>query len=344
MSSEGRLRLALYNTRAAVILWFAGVRDALCVWRCIEFFVHDPRILRKTGECFGLNGLIFLGSILLWDYGLSPGMQWLLRAVGSTAGAEYILACLQAVYILLWLLPVYCISFALSCVWYQELAELAMRWLQSHAAAAGDAAGERAGAKEAAGGSPLMVQMAHEVYRVVLFGVFYLQVSLLGYLPYIGKGLYLILVSWLYALYSFDYRWGLSRKHLQQRVAFFQQHWAFFLGFGCVCTIATCSWPFFKQAAIMNMAYPLFILVACKSDPLKAYKEVAQHEKAAGRSLTHPPLPIFSAATWMTSFILQNFYCTLQVPGMLAQHRWKVAAVAAAAVLACVLHTLSVHL
>ena len=69
---------------------------------------------------------------------------------------------------------------------YQELAELAMRWLQLHAAAAGDAAGERAGARDAAGGSPLMVQMAHEVYRVVLFGVFYLQVSLLGYLPYIG--------------------------------------------------------------------------------------------------------------------------------------------------------------
>lgn len=45
-----------------------------------------------------------------------------------------------------------------------------------------------------------------------------------------GKALYLVLVSWLYALYSFDYRWGLSRKHLQQRVAFFQQHWAFFLG------------------------------------------------------------------------------------------------------------------
>lgn len=45
-----------------------------------------------------------------------------------------------------------------------------------------------------------------------------------------GKPLYLVLVSWLYALYSFDYRWGLSRKHLQQRIAFFQQHWAFFLG------------------------------------------------------------------------------------------------------------------
>ena len=40
-----------------------------------------------------------------------------------------------------------------------------------------------------------------------------------------------------------------------------------------MCTVATCAWPFFKQAAIMNMMYPLFILVACKSDPLKAYKE-----------------------------------------------------------------------
>lgn len=27
----------------------------------------------------------------------------------------------------------------------------------------------------------------------------------------------------------------------------------------------------------MNMMYPLFILVACKSDPLKAYKEGTIH-------------------------------------------------------------------
>ena len=51
-----------------------------------------------------------------------------------------------------------------------------------------------------------------------------------------------------------------------------------------MCTIATCSWPFFKQAAIMNMAYPLFILVACKSDPLKAYKEGG---RAHGHLLPH---------------------------------------------------------
>ena len=55
-----------------------------------------------------------------------------------------------------------------------------------------------------------------------------------------------------------------------------------------MCTIATCSWPFFKQAAIMNMAYPLFILVACKSDPLKAYKE--------GGACARPPAPLAGTA------------------------------------------------
>ena len=45
-------------------------------------------------------------------------------------------------------------------------------------------------------GSPVMEQMAHEVYRVVLFGVFYLQVSLLGYVPYIGEPFASVRLSW----------------------------------------------------------------------------------------------------------------------------------------------------
>ena len=40
---------------------------------------------------------------------------------------------------------------------------------------------------------------------------------------------------------------------------------------------------------------------------------VAQHEKTAGRSLSLPALPIFTAATWTTTFLLQNLYSMLQV-------------------------------
>ncbi len=71
---------------------------------------------------------------------------------------------------------------------YQELAELAMRWLQLHADMLRSQAQDvkRQAPIEAARSSPLLEQMAHEVYRVVLFGVFYLQVSLLGYVPFVG--------------------------------------------------------------------------------------------------------------------------------------------------------------
>ena len=50
-----------------------------------------------------------------------------------------------------------------------------------------------------------------------------------------GNAAYFVLVSWLYALYSFDYKWSLTSRRLQERIAFFEQHWAFFLGAPRLC-------------------------------------------------------------------------------------------------------------
>jgi len=61
-----------------------------------------------------------------------------------------------------------------------------MRWLQSHERLR-DHLQEKSVSKDVGRGTPVMERMAHEVYRVVLFGVFYLQVSLLAYVPFIGE-------------------------------------------------------------------------------------------------------------------------------------------------------------
>lgn len=45
-----------------------------------------------------------------------------------------------------------------------------------------------------------------------------------------GPALNFLLLSWLYALYCFDYKWALHSVQLQQRIAYFERHWAFFLG------------------------------------------------------------------------------------------------------------------
>jgi hypothetical protein len=50
-------------------------------------------------------------------------------------------------------------------------------------------------------------------------------------------------------------------------------------------------------------------------------RAVALQERTAGRELSVTPLPIFSAATRATSFVLANFLTLLQVPGWLLRHR-----------------------
>ena len=60
-------------------------------------------------------------SILLWDHALSPGIRWLLKvSLHSHASAPYIdltHTMLCTFFGVLWLLPVYMVSFPLSCVW-----------------------------------------------------------------------------------------------------------------------------------------------------------------------------------------------------------------------------------
>jgi hypothetical protein len=66
-----------------------------------------------------------------------------------------------------------------------------------------------------------------------------------------------------------------------------------------VCTLATMYWTFWKGAAIMAMVYPLFILVACKSEPLRAYQRGARPALASPLSTRHGLHPLqVSPETW----------------------------------------------
>lgn len=60
-------------------------------------------------------------SILLWTYALAPSIRWLLlrgmATWASPTSVEATYALLMAAFAALWLLPVYFISFLLSCVW-----------------------------------------------------------------------------------------------------------------------------------------------------------------------------------------------------------------------------------
>lgn len=90
----------------------------------------------------------------------------------------------------------------------------------------------------------------------------YMQVYVTGFIPYIGKTLNFLLLSWMYAYYCFEwvvtseifflicwmhygqdicslkllsfsrYKWNFSGLRLDKRLDFFESNWAFFAGFG----------------------------------------------------------------------------------------------------------------
>jgi len=69
-----------------------------------------------------------------------------------------------------------------------------------------------------------------------------------------------------------------------------------------VCTLATMYWTFWKGAAIMAMVYPLFILVACKSEPLRAYQRGARPARFAPCMAT-----LSDVLVWVVSVPLHGF-------------------------------------
>lgn len=80
------------------------------------------------------------------------------------------------------------------------------------AVAAAASAGTKSGGSSSGGGnssnsSSVTEVVAQELYRTVLFVVFYAEVFVLGRLPLIGRALYFTFLSWLYAFYCYDYKW-----------------------------------------------------------------------------------------------------------------------------------------
>ncbi|KAF5839381.1 etoposide-induced protein 2.4-domain-containing protein [Dunaliella salina] len=163
---------------------------------------------------------------------------------------------------------------------------------------------------------------AQELFRVVLFLLFYGESWVVGQLPYIGPPLYFLLSCWLWAYYCYDYAWALRGFSLPDRLAFFESSAAFFAGYGLLITLVTSLLPFYIGAAVTALLFPLFVLVACHSDPpaiiatalLKQIwsQQGVQHAGAQGRPARWPGtwrIPIFAMALKPTQWLL---HCVLQ--------------------------------
>lgn len=78
--------------------------------------------------------------------------------------------------------------------------------------------------------------IAYELHRVMMTLIYLAEVSVLFF---IWEPLGLIMLTWLYSYYSFEYKWELEGSSLTTKKETLEINWAYFCGFGLPFTILT---------------------------------------------------------------------------------------------------------
>jgi len=277
--------------REAAAVWLAGVRDALTLHECVFFLARSETIRFRTLQCFMLNGVIFLGSIILFNWVIDPALAMLRHLVKEDEvwATEFVGASLSALYKVLWIYPIYCISFVLNTVMYQEVADSALALRQSKPWKA----------------MPPLERLINEAFRVLLNLVYIIEMDLIYYLPVVGPALYFVHSCWLASIYCFEYRWVHLRWTSNARLEYFERHWLYFAGFGFPVSCVSFLCPRFIDAGVFALLFPLSILTAIVAEP-RALRLAPRHLRR---------LPVFLVVQGTSCLMLRMFETRLGSPG-----------------------------
>ncbi|XP_042467790.1 protein EI24 homolog [Zingiber officinale] len=129
---------------ATVFPWLAGFEEACSLRRVASFCSRSRILLIRTGQCFLLNGLIFLGSLFILKPVVIPILLWILPDQYEQFNAEHLYyhkavmpfyALLRSILIelvyIFWFYPLYIFSFVLRTLWYNDIAKHAFEVLKS---------------------------------------------------------------------------------------------------------------------------------------------------------------------------------------------------------------------
>lgn len=240
-----------------------------------------------------LNVCIILGSVLFRDLILQPSIG-------------------HYVYSILWLLPAYSLSLLFNMIWYTDIARRTVHQrqrllLQTLAEKDGQIRPTTPEIAQVSRNESIIQLVSQELFRIAfLCACMCTIVSIESVQSYfiVRPIISLILWSWLYAFYCFDYKWQLHGVPFSTRIYFYEQHWAYFLGFGSVTLLPMLLFSFFKGAAIGALMFSSWVIVACDSDPKGACAHVLKALKDRGMDAVQTRMPIFWVPTNILNFML----------------------------------------
>ncbi|BBG96172.1 Protein EI24 homolog [Prunus dulcis] len=283
------------KSKQATLLWLEGFREACCLHRVFILCHRSRKLLIRTGQCFLLNGFIFLGSIIILNSVIVPALQWILpdrcpefssQELCSFGGIlkfySFLRLGLIQLFYVTWFYPL-----------YNDIAKYGFAAMGRSGPTTLDPVRQNealalqigAGTERPTGLGGVMIGIGEQVYSLLLLSCFFLEVYVTGFIPYAGKALNFLLLSWMY-------KWNFSEVRLDKRLDFFESNWAFFAGFGSPCVLPVLFFSPLVSYGFMAILFPLFVLTATGSEA----EQVISSQRTKWEVAGFGRLPIFNAA------------------------------------------------
>ena len=230
--------------------FFHGVVDSFQVFRIFDILNKSENLRMKLLYCFGLNGILFLGSILIYNTVINP----LVNAFGVWISLEHIEIFSLYFFYVTWIVPMFLICNIISTFWIDEIYNETLELVEETSCIKVE-------------GQDLITALSNQLERLFIVVLMLVQIKVLS----LSQNLVFVVLKYcsmciLNSLYVFEYI--LLQKYIRNYksiMRFIETKFFYFLGFGVLLTcIISYIDSFVYNSAIFLMAFPLLLIASIK--------------------------------------------------------------------------------
>jgi etoposide-induced 2.4 mRNA len=249
----------------------AGLIDSVSFHKALVVLVRCAKVRSKLFQCLLLNGIIFLGSIMVFNWILGPLLG---LVIGSLLPSQRVGLELQAsmtlwiswVYYSLWIAPLYIVTFILNTIWYRDIAIDSVELFAKHSSVSGASFAR----------SSVQTSIPNQIADILLRSLF--NIVYLGYLTVLApyRSLYAISLAFLISFNAFEFKY--RQLNFSDKVDLIESHWVYFLSFSIWVAVLVTEFPTMVENGLLGVLFPFLLInasstghpvpVSIPSDPL----------------------------------------------------------------------------
>jgi len=222
--------------------------------------VRCPKVRSKLVQCLLLNGLIFLGSIVVFHWMLAPILSRVIGLILPTRSGvndiqEVISVWISWVYYSLWIAPLYIVTFILNTIWYRDIAIDSVEFFSKNVPAT----------KPTPMATPISTSLPFQIADILLRSLF--NIVYLGYLTVLApyRILYAISLAFLISFNAFEFKY--RQLSFSQKVDLIESHWVYFVSFSIWVAILVTEFPTMVENGLLGVLFPFLLINASSSGP-----------------------------------------------------------------------------